>query len=241
LRHPGRLNELWRGLASGTIVLTMTELPSGPLAPPARTSGMAIAGFVCSFFCGVLGLIFSVIGRGECRRSGGAIQGEGLAIAGMVISIVNLVFALLVLLSTLAIPAFMDAAKKTKQTEALIQLDKIGERAITEYHSTGSFPREAAPLTPSTNCCSQNAGGRRKCAADPGDWNTPAWRALDFDLSRDFYYQYSYEPLKDGTEFVARAVGDRDCDGVEVTYELRGKIVNGVPTIVLTEPPPNAD
>jgi hypothetical protein len=52
-----------------------------------RTSGMAIAGFVLSFFCALLGLIFSCIGYSECKRSNGSVTGEGLAIAGIVISI----------------------------------------------------------------------------------------------------------------------------------------------------------
>lgn len=61
--------------------------------PPAgapRTSGMAIAGFVLSFFCGLLGLIFSIMGYNECKKSGGMVQGEGLATAGIVISILSM-------------------------------------------------------------------------------------------------------------------------------------------------------
>ncbi len=54
-----------------------------------RTSGMAIAGFVLSFFCGLLGLIFSCIGYSECKKSQGQVTGEGLAIAGIVISILQ--------------------------------------------------------------------------------------------------------------------------------------------------------
>src|SRR5262249_8078112 len=56
-----------------------------PIIVQARTSGMAIAGFVLSFFCGVLGLIFSIIGYNESRRSAGTVSGEGLALAGIII------------------------------------------------------------------------------------------------------------------------------------------------------------
>jgi hypothetical protein len=58
---------------------------------PQRTSGMAIAGFVLSFFCALLGLIFSAVAMGEINRSGGTVGGKGLAIAGLVISIVNMI------------------------------------------------------------------------------------------------------------------------------------------------------
>lgn len=62
-------------------------------APPVatRTSGMAIAGFVLSFFCGLLGLIFSIIGHNEVKRSNGMVGGGGLALAGIIISIISLV------------------------------------------------------------------------------------------------------------------------------------------------------
>ncbi|TMQ10535.1 MAG: zinc-ribbon domain-containing protein [Deltaproteobacteria bacterium] len=65
--------------------------PMGYGGPPmmTRTSGMAIAGFVLSFFCGLLGLIFSIIGYNECKKSMGGVTGDGLAIAGIIISILN--------------------------------------------------------------------------------------------------------------------------------------------------------
>lgn len=65
-----------------------------PLAP---TSGMCIAGFVCSLaLFGVLGLIFSIIGMKECNEKG--LNGKGLGIAGLIISIVKI--ALIVLYFT---------------------------------------------------------------------------------------------------------------------------------------------
>lgn len=219
--------------------VTAMTTPYPPAVPPVhRTSGMAIAGFVCSFFCGLLGLIFSIMGRNECKRSGGTIGGEGLALAGIIIS---LALGILGILAAVAIPAFMDSMKVTKRSEAMIQLDKIGKRATIEYLTNAVFPQEAAPLTPAVDCCTQNAGGRRKCAAVDADWEEPGWRALDFAIYQDSYYQYSYQPLNGGTAFVARAVGDRDCDGITVTFELRGRIVNGSPEVQLISPPPNAD
>ena len=74
--------------------------PMGPpmAAPPhgpTRTSGMAIAGFVLSFFCGLLGLIFSIMGLNEVKRSNGTVGGGGLATAGIIISIVGMVIGLI--------------------------------------------------------------------------------------------------------------------------------------------------
>ncbi len=61
---------------------------------PTRTSGMAIAGFVLSFFCALLGLIFSCIGYSECKKSNGQVTGEGLAIAGIIISILGFLLSI---------------------------------------------------------------------------------------------------------------------------------------------------
>jgi hypothetical protein len=65
-----------------------------PFAGQARTSGMAITGFVLSFFCGLLGLIFSAIAMSQIKKSNGALKGGGLAIAGLVISIVAILINL---------------------------------------------------------------------------------------------------------------------------------------------------
>ena len=71
------------------------------MAPPVmtRTSGMAIAGFVLSFFCSLLGLIFSIIGYNECKRSNGEVTGEGMALAGIIISIIGMLLGLIIVAS----------------------------------------------------------------------------------------------------------------------------------------------
>jgi hypothetical protein len=59
------------------------------------TNGMAIAGFVLAFFCSLLGLIFSIIGLNQAKARGQG--GQGLAIAGIVISLLGLVVAVAIL------------------------------------------------------------------------------------------------------------------------------------------------
>ena len=53
---------------------------------------MAITGFVTSFFCGVLGIVFSAIGLSQTGKDPNQ-GGRGLAIAGLIISIVSLVIS----------------------------------------------------------------------------------------------------------------------------------------------------
>lgn len=72
-----------------------------PMQVAPSTSGMAIAGFVLALLsCSLLGLIFSIIGYNEVKNSNGMKSGGGLALAGIIISIVWFVIAILVLSST---------------------------------------------------------------------------------------------------------------------------------------------
>ena len=54
--------------------------------PKTNTNGMAIAGFICSFFLPVLGLIFGGVGLSRSSKREG--KGCGLSIAAIIISIV---------------------------------------------------------------------------------------------------------------------------------------------------------
>lgn len=137
--------------------------------------------------------------------------------------------------------AYEDYQQRGRSTEALIHLDKIGTWATQMFVTESRFPATEAPLTPATACCAQNAGGKRRCAATPSDWAAPAWRELDFAPDRDHDFQYAYKPDPGGQGFHAYAVGDLDCDGTFVTYELRGEVKSGTPVIQVTEPPAGAD
>ncbi len=153
-----------------------------------------------------------------------------------------IVVAIIGVLAAVAIPMFMGSMSSAKSSEALLQLDKIGKRALIEYNTHATYPQQTTAMTPAQDCCTQNAGGKKKCAVVATDWDTPEWRALDFSIEKDFYYQYEYSTAGgNGSTFTATATGDRDCDGTMITYTLNGDTVNGTPRTTLTEPPPNSD
>lgn len=60
-----------------------------------ESNGMAVAGFILSFLFPILGLIFSAIGMGNANKLP-ARKGYGLALAGLIISIVSLVLWLII-------------------------------------------------------------------------------------------------------------------------------------------------
>jgi len=119
-----------------------------------------------------------------------------------------------------------------KRSEAELNLDAIKKSAKTYFVERAEYPRGSAGPTPSKPCCEYPT---RKCPANPSDWEgVPTWDALDFTVTEDHYFQYSYE--SDGSTYEARAVGDLDCDGTTVTYVMRGRSDNGNPTTELEAP-----
>ena len=63
-----------------------------------KTNGLAIAGFVCSllYFSGIIGLILSAVALNQIGKNPGQ-GGKGLAVAGLVIGIVDCVWLLFLL------------------------------------------------------------------------------------------------------------------------------------------------
>ena len=154
-----------------------------------------------------------------------------------------IVVAIVGILATVAIPAFMDYVRRSKKSEAVLQLNKIGKNAKRTYGETASYPAGSggptpAPAVPGKGCCGGSGSSPNHCTATPAAW-TGVWTALDFEIDEDSLFYYSYTGA--GQSFTATAVGDLDCDGTEATYTLNGTSVNGNPSATLSEPPPNAD
>ena len=64
--------------------------------PRRKNNGMAIAGFICSFFCILFGLIFSIIGARQCNEYGD--DGLGLATVEIIISSLKIAFIVLIIM-----------------------------------------------------------------------------------------------------------------------------------------------
>lgn len=69
-------------------------------AEPARetekqSNNMALAGFICAFLFSFVGLILSIIGLNKSKELGG--EGRGLAIAGIIISLLSVVGSVLLI------------------------------------------------------------------------------------------------------------------------------------------------
>jgi len=157
---------------------------------------------------------------------------KGRSPRGFTLIELMIVVAIIGMLSSVAVPAFLRNAQKARSTEALIQLHKIYAASRTYiielHHAAGSsvvippqFPVTEAP-TPDTTCCSQTG---HKCLPNPTAWNLPTWQALQFSVDMPHYYRYAYTSAGSGpgSSFHAQAYGDLNCNGVYSTFELYGE------------------
>lgn len=88
------------------VALTQTVANSGQT----QSNGMAIAGFVLSFFIPLLGLIFSILGL---KRSKETNNGKGLSTAGIIISCITMVITLII--GIISFSAVSDTIDKAQQ------------------------------------------------------------------------------------------------------------------------------
>jgi len=129
-------------------------MDTSPLAsaPPVRNSGLA----VWSLVLGILGLLLICIGPlfaipgvicghmayGRIRRSGGALTGQGLALAGLITGYLSIAMAIFIipLLAAIAIPNFVkarDTAQKNACINNLRQIDAAKQQWALENKKSG--------------------------------------------------------------------------------------------------------
>ena len=136
------------------------------------------------------------------------------------------------MLSAIAIPAFMDYMKRSKKSEASLQLNKLGKQLKMYYAENATFPVGDASLTPTKPCCGQP---NNKCAVDPDGWKQDVWQKLEFEIAEPNLYRYRYH--SDGKTVEVKAQGDADCDGNEATFTLEVTTENGNPKAEIVPPP----
>jgi hypothetical protein len=128
-----------------------------------------------------------------------------------------------------------DYAGRSKQTEAMVQLNALSKHAKMVFGESGAFPTGTAKELPANDkpgCCGQPDN---KCPASTEWASDPVWKALDFSIDQPGMYRYKY--TSDGKTFTASATGDLDCDGKPAIFMLTGKVDNGAVTTDVVKPP----
>lgn len=136
------------------------------------------------------------------------------------------------ILASVSIPAFLRYIKRSKTTEATMNVRRMYDAAVSYYSedrttATGEilppqFPSSVA-MTPSVVPCGV------KAAPVAGQWGGPTWEALNFAIQEPHYYSYQFDSSGVGAEatFTATAFGNLDCDDEYATFVRVGSIVLG--------------
>ena len=137
--------------------------------------------------------------------------------------------AIVGVMSAVAIPAFMKYIKRSKTSEATLNIQNLFDGAVAYAHTRADkdspIVPESTPLTPGnpTQFMCKN-GQSHKYQPTPATFEHPTWQALNFAITNPFFYAYQFESKNQGGKsmFTVRAVGDLDCDGILSTFERVG-------------------
>src|SRR6516164_5461343 len=118
----------------------MSDYPSPPPVPgaaPARTSGMAVTSLVLGilglFTCGLtalFGLIFGIISLIKIKNNKGMLKGDGIALAGIIVSALFLL--MLPIFAAMLLPA-LATAKARAQTINCVNNEKLLALGVQMY------------------------------------------------------------------------------------------------------------
>lgn len=144
-----------------------------------------------------------------------------------------IVVAIIGILAAVAIPAFMKYIRRSKTSEATMNLRKLfdssaayfsGEHALRDGTILDRRFPASNPLTPDIEFCSDNTA--EKFVPRKSYWEPPTWQDLNYALSDPHYYKYQYVSIgtDTGSAFTARAIGDLNCNGIFSTFERVGTV-----------------
>ena len=155
-----------------------------------------------------------------------------------------IVVAIIGILAAVAIPAFMKYIRRSKTSEALMNLRKLFDSSVAYFEAehyargisvndggestaiTRQFPDPVAK-TPAVNQCDADD---QKFHPVQTTWDAPTWQELNFAISDPHYYAYQYDCTGNNTSslFTARAYGDLDCDDKYSTFERAAGVDNAL-------------
>jgi type IV pilus assembly protein PilA len=138
-----------------------------------------------------------------------------------------IVVAIIGILAAVAIPAFMKYIRRSKTTEAAMNIRKMYDSTVSYYEgehadANGNILPKAFPSqqawTPAGSACAEN-GQKYAPSSHINDWTSPTWQALNFSLDDPFYYAYETVNKNDGVQVTVgdvsnlEAQGDLNCNG----------------------------
>lgn len=180
-----------------------------------KKNGLAIASVVLGIaflipFASILAIIFGIIALTKISKDKQHQFGGGMAIAGIIMGSVGLLFWFIVpLLATIAIPNYINFQLRAKTFEAKSNLGAI--RTCEEAYRSENGRYISCGISPATIPSS---------IKKPWDASVPGWNDIGFEPKGNLYYQYVITVSDEGKKFTATATGDLDGDGVCSVYTV---------------------
>ena len=153
-----------------------------------------------------------------------------------------IVVAILGILAAVAIPAFVNYIRRAKTSEATLSIDRMYEGAVTYFDTehtprgvttsniTEALPANVGPTPATTLVDSSKLVAQTYLALFQTNVN---WQALDFSMTDNFYYAYTFDSACGGSScgnnatMYCRAEGDLDGDNNLSLFERSGQAVSG--------------
>ena len=146
-----------------------------------------------------------------------------------------IVVAIIGILAAVAIPAFMKYIRRSKTSEATMNIRKLFDSSVSYYNEeqasrAGAILKRQFPETQTApdgwyaQVC--DGSDSQKFQPTAKSWDHATWQALNFAVEDPFYYQYTYTSVGTGksSKFTAAANGDLNCDGTYSTFERIGTV-----------------
>ena len=153
-----------------------------------------------------------------------------------------IVVAILGILAAVAIPAFVNYIRRAKTSEATLSIDRMFEGVVTYFDTEHAIRggatsniTEATPNSVGPTPLTSFADSSKLVAQDhlKSFQTNTNWQALDFSMTDNFYYAYSFSSQCAGTTCTAgsvmycRAQGDLDGDNALSLFERSGQALSG--------------
>lgn len=154
-----------------------------------------------------------------------------------------IVVAIIGILAAIAIPAFINYVKRSKTTEASVQIKAMYQGAATYYQGemAGRAVVMVGTVAQVTRCTVLGGTPTTNIVASMGsqktvlDWTAqdPAFAAIGFNPADPIYYQYLIAggdgmcadmTTAPASLYTFRATGDLDDDGVLSTFEINSSV-----------------
>lgn len=144
-----------------------------------------------------------------------------------------IVVAILGILAAVAVPAFLKYIKRSKTTEATMQIRKMYDSSVTYFSSDwatsgGDILPSQFPTTQVVTPAVAVLTGTKTLTSETAWATSPTWVALNFAVTDPhlYAYQYNSQGIDNLSQFTASAFGDLDDDNTLSTFVRFGSVNN---------------